>query len=97
MKSENQISWQKNTVKNVCHQMVRDRQRQRLLFSSLEKLSDMGLPSEADKEVGQTADMLEDPLYQSELELLRRYLLYRDRQKTEQRDLVLPESCIKKH
>lgn len=46
MKSENQIGWLKNTVKNVCRHMIRDKQRQRLLLISLEELTDKDLPHE---------------------------------------------------
>ena len=42
--SENQIGWLKNTVKNVCHRMIRERNRQALLFSSLDDLSDAEMP-----------------------------------------------------
>lgn len=75
MKSENQIGWLKNTVKNVCRHMIRDKQRQRLLLISLEELTDKDLPHEPhtlDDEVGQPTDMFEGDLPKRDLELLQK-------------------------
>ena len=75
MKSENQIGWLKNTVRNVCRHMIRDRQRQKLLFLSLDELTDADLPPATEEDAGQPTDVLEGMLSQSELELLRKIIV----------------------
>lgn len=78
MESENQIGWLKNTVKNVCHHMIRDRQRQRLLLISLEELTDKDLPHvphTLDDEVGQPIDLFEGDLPKDDLELLQKIIV----------------------
>ena len=75
MKSENQIGWLKNTVRNVCRHMIRDRQRQKLLFLSLDELTDADLSPAAEEDAGQPTDVLEGMLSQSELELLRKIIV----------------------
>ena len=75
MKSENQIGWLKNTVRNVCRHMIRDRQRQKLLFLSLDDLTDADLPPATEEDAGQPTDVLEGMLSQSELELLRKIIV----------------------
>ena len=56
MKSENRIGWMKNAVKNVCRHMMRDRQRQKVLFSSLEDLTEAEMPYVTDETESQAAD-----------------------------------------
>lgn len=75
MKSENQIGWLKNTVKNVCRHMIRDRQRQKVLFSSLEDVTEADLPSVTDELDTSPMDILEGALSKSELELLKRIIV----------------------
>jgi len=75
MKAESQIGWLKNTVKNVCRHMIRERNRQALLFSSLDDLTDADLPSVSDDTGGQPTDMLDGLISQEEIALLKRVIV----------------------
>ena len=73
--SENQIGWLKNTVKNVCHRMIRERNRQALLFSSLDDLSDAEMPVTSNDPDEQSMDILEELVSKDELRLLKKIIL----------------------
>lgn len=78
LESENQIGWLKNTVKNVCRHMIRDKQRQRLLLISLEELTDKDLPHVShtlDDEVEQPTDLFKGDLPPRDLELLQKIIV----------------------
>lgn len=75
MKQENQVGWLKNVVRNVCRHMIRDRQRQKLLFSSLEELSEADMPSTTDEALGRPIDIFEGLLSESEQELLQKIIV----------------------
>ena len=65
--SENQIGWLKNTVRNVCHHMIRERNRQALLFSSLDELTDAEMPVTSDDIDAQSMDILEELVSKDEI------------------------------
>ena len=73
--SENQIGWLKNTVKNVCYRMIRERNRQALLFSSLDELTDAEMPAAPDDTDAQSMDTLEELVSKDEIELLKKIIL----------------------
>ena len=75
MKSENRIGWMKNVVKNVCRHMMRDRQRQKVLFSSLEDLTEAEMPYVTDETESQAADLFAGLLSEKELELLQKIIV----------------------
>lgn len=73
--SENQIGWLKNTVRNVCYRMIRERNRQALLFSSLDELTDAEMPVTSDDTDAQSMDILEELVSKDEIGLLKRVIL----------------------
>lgn len=73
--SENQIGWLKNTVKNVCHRMIRERNRQALLFSSLDDLTDAEMPVTSNDPDEQSMDILEELVSKDEIRLLKKIIL----------------------
>lgn len=73
--SENQIGWLKNTVKNVCYRMIRERNRQALLFSSLDELTDAEMPVAPDNTETQSMDILEELVSKDEVGLLKKIIL----------------------
>lgn len=73
--SENQIGWLKNTVKNVCYRMIRERNRQALLFMSLEDLSDAELPVASNDTDTQSTEILEELVSKDEIRLLKKIIL----------------------
>lgn len=73
--SENQIGWLKNTVRNVCHHMIRERNRQALLFSSLDELTDAEMPVTSDDIDAQSMDILEELVSKDEIGLLKKIIL----------------------
>lgn len=73
--SENQIGWLKNTVRNVCHRMLRERNRQALLFSALDDLTDAEMPATSDNIDTQSMDILEELVSKDEIELLKKIIL----------------------
>lgn len=73
--SENQIGWLKNTVRNVCYRMIRDRNRQALLFSSLDDLTDAEAPVTSDDPDAPYMDMLEELVSKDEIALLKKIIL----------------------
>lgn len=75
MKQENEVGWLKNTVRNVCRHMIRDRQRHKLLFSSLEELTEADMPSTTDEAEGRSTDILEGLLSKNEQELLQKIIV----------------------
>lgn len=75
LESENQIGWLKNTVRNVCRRMIRDRQYQRVLFSSIEDLTDADLPPVTDEVESTAAELFGGLLSDSELELLQKIIV----------------------
>lgn len=75
MKSENRIGWMKNAVKNVCRHMMRDRQRQKVLFSSLEDLTEAEMPYVTDETESQASDLFAGLLSEKELELLQKIIV----------------------
>lgn len=75
MASPNQVGWLKNTVKYVCQNMRRSRQRQLLLFSSLEELGDGDLPAAADEPGGDPMEPFRGLLSEEELRLLQAIVL----------------------
>lgn len=75
LSSENQIGWLKNTVKNVCHRMIRERNRQALLFSSLDDLTDAEMPVTSDSVDTQSMDILEELVSKDEIGLLKKIIL----------------------
>lgn len=75
MKTENKIGWMKNTVKNVCRHMMRDRQRQKVLFSSLEDLTEAETPYVTDDSKGRAVDLFAGLLSERELELLQKIIV----------------------
>ncbi len=75
MASDNAVGWLKNTVKNVCYRMMRERNRQTLLFTSLEELTDAELPIVDDEMGVQPTDILDGLISKEELALLKRIIL----------------------
>lgn len=73
--SENQIGWLKNTVRNVCYRLIRERNRQALLFSSLDELTDAEMPAASDHTDAQSMDILEELVSKDEIELLKKIIL----------------------
>lgn len=73
--SENQIGWLKNTVRNVCYRMIRERNRQALLFSSLDELTDAEMPAAPDDTDAQSMDTLEELISKDEIGLLKKIIL----------------------
>ena len=73
--SENQIGWLKNTVRNVCYRMIRERNRQALLFSSLDELTDAEMPVTSDDTDAQSMDILEELVSKDEIGLLKKIIL----------------------
>ena len=73
--SKNQIGWLKNTVRNVCHHMIRERNRQALLFSSLDELTDAEMPVTSDDIDAQSMDILEELVSKDEIGLLKKIIL----------------------
>ena len=73
--SENQIGWLKNTVSNVCHHMIRERNQQDLLFSSLDELTDAEMPVTSDDIDAQSMDILEELVSKDEIGLLKKIIL----------------------
>ena len=73
--SENQIGWLKNTVRNVCHHMIRERNRQALLFSSLDELTDAEMPVTSDDIDAQSMDILAELVSKDEIGLLKKIIL----------------------
>lgn len=73
--SENQIGWLKNTVKNVCYRMIRERNRQALLFMSLEDLSEAELPVASNDTDTQSTEILEELVSKDEIRLLKKIIL----------------------
>ncbi|MEY8388997.1 sigma-70 family RNA polymerase sigma factor [Oscillospiraceae bacterium 38-13] len=73
--SENQIGWLKNTVRNVCHHMIRERNQQALLFSSLDELTDAEMPVTSDDIDAQSMDILEELVSKDEIGLLKKIIL----------------------
>ena len=73
--SENQIGWLKNTVRNVCHHMIRERNRQALLFSSLDELTDAEMPVTSEDIDAQSMGILEELVSKDEIGLLKKIIL----------------------
>ena len=73
--SENQIGWLKNTVKNVCYRMIRERNRQALLFMSLEDLSEAELPVASNDTDTQSTEILEELVSKDDIRLLKKIIL----------------------
>ena len=73
--SENQIGWLKNVVRNVCYRMIRERNRQILLFSSLDDMTDEEMPTISDDIDTQSMDILETLISKDELALLKKIIL----------------------
>ena len=75
MSSENAVGWMKNTVKNLCYRMMRERNRQMLLFSSLDELTDDKLPIIDDDSGCQPTDILDGLISKEELALLKKIIV----------------------
>lgn len=75
MASDNAVGWLKNTVRNVCHHMIRERNRQALLFSSLDELTDVEMPVTSGDIDAQSMDILEELVSKDEIGLLKKIIL----------------------
>jgi len=73
--SENQIGWLKNVVRNVCYQMIRERNRQALLFSPLDDMADAETPTTSDDMDTWSMEILETLVSKDELALLKKIIL----------------------
>lgn len=73
----NQIGWLKTTVKNVCRNMLRTRERQIFLFTSLDELSDTSkdAPSTTDEPEEDISGLFSSFLSKDEIDLLKSIVL----------------------
>ena len=71
MSHPNPVGWLKNVTKNVSRNMIRARQRQLLLFSSLEELLSSEVPFTCDERSDDPTEMFEEFLTEEDRYLLK--------------------------
>lgn len=75
MSHPNPVGWLKNVTKNVSRNMIRARQRQLLLFSSLEELLSSEVLFTCDERSDDPTEMFEEFLTEEDRYLLKRIML----------------------
>ena len=75
MSHPNPVGWLKNVTKNVSRNMIRTRQHQLLLFSSLDELLNSEIPSVCDETADDPTELFQELLTQEDRYLLKRIIL----------------------